>query len=158
MIPTIAINSIVSKWRDAIKNNAAIEAYCQAKYGKSLKIYVSIDKKEPPRDVDCPYVILFPGEKNEGLDQPEYSYAVTIGWAIYNKTKTTVDNVVEYVGASEVDELGQMIYGAIATLNPSYPASSLYYTIETYQHFPQMVGQMVVTLDVPITMGTTLSY
>ena len=158
MIPTISLQSIVEKWRDAIKNSAAISSFCQEKYGKDLTLFVGFNGKHPPQGHDCPYVVIFPGSKTEGLGEPEYQYMVSLGWAIKQDAVTVTDGVHEVLGVKESDQLGQLLYGAIAEASANYPVTHAEYDIETQTFFPQFPGRIDAVISVPVTMGANLVY
>jgi hypothetical protein len=120
-LPTMTLQSIVKKWRDAIKNSSAISAFCKEKYGKDLTIFVGYNGKKPPHDEDCPFVVIFPGTKTEGLGEPEYQYMVSVGWAIIQSSIEVIDGVHEVQGVYETDQLGQLIYETIAVASNNYP-------------------------------------
>ena len=158
MFPTIPITDFTRKWRDAIANSAAISAFCSQKYGKPLSLYVGIDGKKSPTDKNCPLVVIFPGGKTEGIGEGEYSYTGSIGWSIVQPNVTVTDGLAENTGVYEADELGQLILTTIAEINPSYPVTRVDYSFESNDFFPQYPGRMDITIQIPVVMGTQISY
>ena len=158
MIPTITLQSIVEKWRDAIKYSSAISSFCQTKYGKPLTLYVGFNGKNPPKAENCPFAVIFSGTKTEGLGEPEYQYMVSIGWAILQDDVTITNGVHEVIGAKESDQLGQLLYEAIAEASTNYPVTHVEYDVETQTFFPQFPGRIDAVISVPVTMGANLVY
>lgn len=158
MFPTIPITDFTQKWRDAIKNSTAISAFCMAHYEKALSLYVGINGKKPPDDGNCPLIIVFPGEKVEGIGESEYHYTGSIGWSIIQPKVTVTNGVSENNGIYEADELGQLILTAIAEINPSYPVSRVDYSFESNVFFPQFPGRMDITIEIPVVMGAQITY
>ena len=157
-IQTITLESIVKKWRDAIKNSTAISAFCTTKYRKSLSLFVGVNGKKPPTENDCPLIIIFPGSKVEGLGESEYQYMISVGWSILQPSVTVVNGVSETTGTYETDELGQLIYAAIAEASLDYPITHIEYSIETNEFFPQFPGRIDAIITVPVAFGANLTY
>ena len=153
IMPTIAIAQIAKRWRDAIATDTDIEAFCQTKYGRSIKAMLGFDSFDKPTDEDCPYATVVPLKKNEGLCNDKYTYVLAIGWAIVNDTVDRVGNKVTFPGVEEVEELGRLIFNAVAALNPEFPVEDSDFDIESMAWFPQHVGRMDLTLSYTVPMG-----
>ncbi|MBP2639320.1 MAG: hypothetical protein H6Q66_271 [Firmicutes bacterium] len=158
MVPTLKLRDIVVKWRDALQASSAIQSYCTTKYSKSPKIYVGINGKSLPADTDCPIIIIYPGEKSEGLELQEYSYTLTVGWTILQSATTTTGSITEYTGATECDDLGQLIYLELAQLSTNYPVSEVKYNIEPVAYYPRFPGRMDITVKIKPVNGYSISY
>ncbi|WP_144350845.1 hypothetical protein [Sporomusa termitida] len=128
------------------------------KYSKPLSLYIGIDGKKPPADTNCPLVIVFPGGKVEGGGETECRYTGSIGWSIIQSHVAKQDGIIENTGLYEADELGQLLLATIAEINPSYPVSHVEYSFESNDFFPQFPGRMDITIQVPVRMGTQISY
>lgn len=158
MVPTLQLSEIISRWRDALQASAAIQNYCTAKYGKSPQIYVGINGKNPPVETDCPMIFLYPGSKSEGLELQEYTYQLTVGWKIIQAATTANGNVTEYLGVTECDGLGQLIYQELAQLTAANPISAVNYCLEPVVYYPQFPGRMDITLKITPVNGYSINY
>ena len=158
MIPTLKLSDIINKWRDALQASQAIQNYCTTKYSKAPKIYVGINGKQPPADADCPFIILYPGGKSEGLELQEYSYKLTVGWTILQEATTVTSNITEYLGVKECDDLGQLIYQELAQLTTDNPISVVNYNIEPVAYYPRFPGRMDITLKITAVNGYSINY
>lgn len=159
MFPSISLETIAKKWRDAIANSTAIGDFCTTNYGKVPKIYVGLDPRHKPTSSDCPYIVLGGFTKHEGLEQGTYHYAGSVGWVVYETAVASVTGQVnELQGLYHLDQLGQLIWEAIAEINPNYPLSELSYSIDMLDYVPQYAGNADIIISVPVTMGATLSY
>ena len=158
LVPTLALESIVKKWKDALVASTALNGYCQTNFGKLPKIYVGLDPRVSRTQTDCPYIAISPISKQEGLDHSEYKYTCIVGWVILNNDTTTTGNVTELDGVYQLDQLGQLIWQAIADINPNYPLSDLDYNVDMLDYVPQFAGHANITLTVPITMGAGINY
>lgn len=158
MIPTLKLNDIIDKWRDALQASQPIQNYCTAKYAKSPKLYIGINGKTPPAAEDCPLIILYPGAKSEGLELQEYTYKLSVGWVILQNATTVTGNTTEYAGVKECDDLGQLIYLELAQLSTDNPISIVNYTIEPSAYYPRFPGRMDITLKITSVNGYSINY
>lgn len=158
MIPTLKLSSIISKWRDTLQTSSSIQNYCTTKYSKIPKIYIGINGQNPPKETDCPLIILYPGEKSEGLELQEYTYKLTVGWTIFQDTATTDSGITEYLGIVECDDLGQLIYLELARLSADNPISTVNYSIEPVAYYPRFHGRMDITIKITPVNGYNINY
>lgn len=158
MIPTLKLSDILNRWRDAIQSSQAIREYCIAKYGRVPKIYIGMNGKQLPADSDCPFIVLYPGAKTEGLELQEYTYTLTVSWTILQSAINTANEVNEYTGVSECDNLGQLIYLELAQLSTDNPISAVDYSIESSAYYPRFLGRMELTLKITSVNGYDIIY
>lgn len=156
---TITLSSILQKWEAALLASSAIQDFCMEKYNKAPTLYVGYDKKRPATTADCPVIILFTGNKDEGLEQDIFTYRASIGWSVANKNKdTSTPGVIRYPGVFESDELGQLIWAVIAEASDNWPVSRAYYDLEAVEFFPQVPGRMDIEIDVIPPIGAPIEY
>ena len=158
MIPTLNLSDITGRWRDTLQASQPIRDYCLAKYNKAPAIYVGINGKTPPADTDCPLIILYPGAKSEGLELQEYTYKLTVGWTILQAEAAASNNVKEYLGVTECDGLGQLIYQELAQIDADHPISEVHYSIEPVAYYPRFTGRMDITLKITLANGYRITY
>ena len=158
MVSTLKLSDIISKWRDALQASQAIQAYCLEKYNKAPQIFVGTNGKAQPADTDYPLVVLYPGSKAEGLELPEYTYKIAVGWTIRQEAKVMSGNITEYRGVSECDDLGQLIYLELANVSPDNPISEMNYHIEPVAYYPCFPGRMDITLKITPVNGYNINY
>ena len=158
MIPTLKLNDIIDKWRDALQASQVIQDYCTTKYAKPPKLYIGINGKTQPAASDCPLIILYPGSKSEGLELQEYTYKLSVGWVILQSATTVTGNTTEYAGIKECDDLGQLIYLELAQLSTDNPISIVNYNIEPVAYYPRFPGRMDITLKITSVNGYSINY
>ena len=156
--PTLPLKEILQKWCDVLSTDQDIIDYCMAKYGKAPTVFVGLDVRDSPGEEDCPLIVVFPGDKNEGLKQANYQYNLSIGFVILQENFTTTGNVREYHGIYEVDDIAQLSLKAVVVASEDYPVSQATIRIDLTEHQPQYAGHMDLTIDIPVTMGAELSY
>jgi len=154
----IPFETILTKVRDALKNSAAIKTFCQTKYSKDPLIFIGFNAADPPTDGDCPAIIVFPGVKSEGEEISEFSYNLTVSWSILNKSPTVTNNVVEYAGLYESDQLGHLIYDVLKNISANSPISSAEYFIDATTSHPQFPGRLDITFTIPVVIGGDISF
>ena len=123
--------------------------YCQGKYERDPTVFVGINRKDPPKDADCPYIVILPGVKAEGEDVPDFHYGLTVGWVISNEE---MENN-ELTGLGECDDLGQLILEAIKAICPDHPVSTVTYELNPVDHFPKIIGEMQLELSITPYIG-----
>lgn len=156
MIPTMPVTTVMKKWRDILAADPAVKAFCLSKYGKEPMIFLGNDVRNSPEEDSCPYIMLLPGDKVEGMLK-EYEYQASIGWVIYQEEVTVTGNVVEFNGLTEVDELGQLILKAVNE-GGSVPFKRIDYDIDYMAMQPQYGGRMDIKIEIPFTIGGTIEY
>jgi hypothetical protein len=152
---TLPLMSIAKRWAEALAADPNITDFCQAKYGKQQIIYLGMDTKHLPNSDNCPRIIIQIGEKLEGEGERQHQYILTVGWTIKNEKFAQADNIIEYAGMQECDDLGQLIYSCINSVNPDFPIETATYTIAPIDFFPQFVGDLeaVITINNVIGVG-----
>lgn len=164
MIPGLALTAIMARWRDRLRDSAALADFCQSRYGKPPAIFVGIDPAAPPAESDCPYIAIQTGYKIEGTDWKHYRYAVSVRWAVVNPAKTTIGGVTELDGIYDADQLGQIILSELAQASPSQTIGYVKYyplTAEALQsaaYGPKFEGGMEIKVYVTPAMGGVINY
>ncbi len=156
MIQTIPLYDLIKCWKDALADSPEIESYCQTQFGRSLRIFVGIDKVKPPTESDCPYAVIMDGKKTE--TSAPYLYSATIGWVVLSGQIEVSGNVAELPGVEQCDALGQLIFKAIFDANQSNVATIGDYAINTFEFLPQIAGEAIITVEVTPCIGTGLIY
>ena len=168
---TLALQKIINAWFTDISQSQDIKDYCTEHFHKKLKYIVGGNPRESPSEEDCPFIVVMNDNKLEGEGLDTYTYSAVIVWAISN-TAMIVDgteqpfggypeaDTITLKGAVEVDELGQLIYEAVAkcAIDHGYPLSKVEYDLSPKASFPQFVGYMRIETEIEPTMGEILDY
>ncbi len=169
-ITTLQLKIMARRWRDILKNSTRIRDFCVEKYGRRPTIFVGVNGRKLPDKRHGPAIFILPGVKTEGLI-PEFAHAIAVSWFIVQE-KISVDGVeqpwrenvtgelIEFLGAYEADDLGQIIYEVLAEeLMDDYPITKAEYDIDTSpEYFPQWPGHMVLTTEIDPCMGEIIYY
>lgn len=108
------ISELLISLRDTFANDQTISNFCQNKYGKTQKVFLGVDHRNPPLQGDYPIIVIFsvdkaPREEGSGWSIKEAS----IGVGVINETSVTDGNKVTYPGMEEVQKLRELVEDAI---------------------------------------------
>jgi hypothetical protein len=150
----------VVKWKEQLTVSTSILTFCQTKYDKTLRLFVGVDPALLPEVTDCPYIIIQPLLKSEGMERKHYRYTISVKWAVFNPEKAENNGVSELMGLYDCDHLGQLILGAISQASPANPISYVKYQLpgEEMNAYPRFEGSMEVKVDAVPSLGSILKY
>lgn len=148
---------LVELFLDSLKIDEKITAFCIEKYGKAPVFFVGMDINQPPAEDDCPYILLAPTEKQEGLREM-LRYSVSIAWSVANKEIKQEDNVIRFAGTAESDELGQLILRATSKALNNSVIHDVNYMIDTITQYPQFPGEVGLIVAIPNAIGGEIEF
>ena len=99
----------------AIASDAAIEAFCQAKFGKSISIYIHIDPKNPPSISLAPWVGLTIQGYRRTTDSNLLTMDFDLESAVFcdSNARTTTGNIVTMDGFGVLEDLSDLVFSVI---------------------------------------------
>lgn len=150
---TASLVNLTRLFAEKLADSEEIKQYCTDHYKKEQIVFLGTDLKQPPSEDTCPYIVVVPGEKQEGLTQKQFTYVVDIMWCIFNK-EITKDKLVEFVGMDEADNLGQLILNTVVNSLKNSVVNQIDYSVNGLTEYPQFPGQMSLTINVPHVIGT----
>jgi hypothetical protein len=152
------INTLLNALVNAIATDADLTAWCNTTYGRQHKVFVNIDKRNPPGEEDCPFVIIFPIQKRVGrggVGQKLHGFEADC--CIYNEDSgtPTEPNVLWCTGVTEIEAFRKKVETAIANINIS---NILLETIdieyEVIESFPFLWAGMTLIITETVTIGS----
>ncbi len=155
---TLSLNTICDKWLDILEKSEKLEEYCQTKYEKSPKFYLGGDPKNPPKETDCPYFVILPSGKDEGLSLSPFSYTVYILCAIAQSGIDKNGNETRLKGTEEISEISQIVYEELQTNLIENPISSFTLDVLPGTKFPQFASNMTLITEIDPAMGEEMAY
>ncbi len=160
MIPGILLSDIVARWRDRLQASAAVNDFCQTRFGKSPRIYLGTDAAAPPQDEDCPFIVIQPVRKTEGTEYRQYRYTVLVRWAVVNSAQTVTGAVTELAGLADCDRLGQLILAELASASAEHPLSYVKYQLPAPESLtlPRFEGSLEAKIYLVPAMGGNIVY
>jgi len=141
--------SVSRRWGDAIATDREIDAWCRDHYGRGITVFVGINGKEPPRETDCPYVVIRPASSGIRQEEEIQRHEIVLGWVVSNRDeRETTHGVREIAGLSESEDLGRMIFGLIVQdEDVKVQAGELVLGSDAPDVWPQILSTMALTLN-----------
>lgn len=144
----------------AIANNAAIESYCQAMFGKSISVYVHIDAKSPPSVSKAPWAGITIQTYSRPAENNTHVVTFQMESAVYCSepqavpaAEETFGEVVILKGFETIEDLSDLVFAAIETaVSTSATQLSTTYNDEqqtslTISEFPGWIASRVWTIS-----------
>jgi hypothetical protein len=132
IVPAITPLAVLTAAYSAIRNDAATVSYCQTQWKKALKIFVGLDKINPPKEEDAPFLVLTPSPSPYDMGQApaddRRNFSFECYWGILEKGKTESDSqtTITQDGLTKSDALGQLILNALYQQFPDTLFSAQY--------------------------------
>lgn len=154
----IDYKSILQGFRDVLKDDAAIEAWCQAEFTSSLTVFVGMDTANPPTRDDLPLAIVGTELSSiRGQEAGTYTHIIGVDFGILWEDATSQpaasDNATEFEGLYKLSELGELIWTALEGASNNVALSRADYDLDALELFPLLTGGMRITIDTPHLLG-----
>lgn len=154
----ISLMDVVDKVVTALSTNAALIAWADATYDKTITILVGLDERNRPGPETCPLILVRPESQSLGQGAAEMQHRVQIDWAVYDDATTTSGTVTEYTGVRRIDEMGRLVWDALkAGVSDEVAMDRSEYVLETVERFPMLLGGMDITINVPQLIGAEIT-
>ncbi len=148
------INTLTGIIKTAIADSAAITTWCTTNYSQDITIYVNLDLTDPPKESNCPYVVIYPLGKQVGemMSPKRHNYEVIA--CIYDATSTTTGNVTEYAGVTNIESLRKLIETAITAADMATAwVAEIDIEYETIENFPFILAAMGIGVIESVQIG-----
>jgi len=148
MVLKLKMRDIINKLHDTLQASNDIRDYCMAKYDTAPKIVVGTSVKRLFLNINYPQIILYPGAKQDDLKLHEYTYKLAVKWTIFQSKTFKTSDKKEYLGVTECDELGQLIYMSLPGLCKNSSINKVSYSLVPGTCYPRFPGWMDITLRI----------
>lgn len=142
------ITTLINAIRDAVKDNAAVSAWCTTNYSVAHNVYKGVDTRQPPASSSYPLVHIFPVAKSlgYGLESEDHIIGVTVG--LYDATQTTTGTLIEMEGIDNLEAFRKLVETAIvgAVSSPRF-IESIEVEYETIEFFPFFLANMEIHIS-----------
>lgn len=103
------INSLIGSYASALASNADLKLWANMYYGQDHTVFVNIDKRNPPSQESCPFIIIYPLNKSVGL-QPEKKHQIEIDCCIFDEAEETPAeaNLKGFAGVQRIETFRKM--------------------------------------------------
>lgn len=153
---TVSFKTTLESFKDALSRNAALTAWAHAAYGKAQRVYVNIDMRNPPGELNCPYVLLRPLMASYGRAATQKTMDYELMCSIYdeNWTLDPETNAVEYAGVQRCMDMLDLVVAAIAAVNTGNALlQQISAEFETIEFFPFFMAGCPISLVEPLTIS-----
>lgn len=97
---------------NAIKTDADLLSFCNAKFGKAPNFLIGFDPKSPPSMANTPLIVLVPSgwrDEHKGIR----NHTILLSTIIKSDAATTADGVTIHGGIEISEELEDIVFGLI---------------------------------------------
>ena len=132
-----------------IKNNAAIDQWAKAQYGKGITCFLGIGSTTAtmPSEEHVPFVIITEGTVIRGKAGNPESASITLGWDVIAQGQQDEDGIRILTGSTVSNDLGELIVDAIEQVTAYYTVDSIEVTPATTEEWgPRFPGIMTINL------------
>ena len=96
----------------AIQSNAAVAAYCSAKFSKQPNYYIGFDGRKPPADDKVPYVAVVPSA-TAMQDGAHEEHSIMIGVVCTDGDTNTTSGRTKYIGYKTISDFERVVFDAV---------------------------------------------
>lgn len=150
------INTIISDMAQDLALNAGLLAWSKVTYGQDHKVYINIDRRNPPGEDDCPYVVIYPITKNVGSAESAKKHGLEMVCCIHDDASRThaETNVTEYEGVQNIETFRKKVEGILddTDLGDAF-IETVDIEYDTIEMFPFMMAGMVVSIHEDWSFG-----
>ena len=72
------INTLIDTITSAVSVDLSTTTWCTTNYGQAHRVFKNADRRDPPGESECPFVIVYPLNKSVGERQSRKSHAVEV--------------------------------------------------------------------------------
>lgn len=122
---------------EALAASADLSDWALANCGRGHKVFWGIDPQNPPRETDCPCLVLLPGGKDLGEGRAPQLVDFLLTAALLDvgaEISADYDNLIEYVSIAKLDAFRLW---AISAVNAALPAGLLFARLEVEYDFDE---------------------
>jgi len=152
------INELTVDFAEAVAKNTALETWCQAQYALDHTVYAGLDIRNPPKDSDCPYVVLYPVRKEFGQHRREKLHEFEVVSCLHDTTTRVHEdalNLVEYTGVQNIETMRKLVEDAISGVDiGNLTLSVVAVDYEMIESFPFFMCGMVIQVWEGVTIGS----
>lgn len=140
-----------------VKNSDEIGEFCRRNFKRSLLQMVGVDINNAPESGDAPFLIYEPIIKNIGDQEAEFEYEFYLRLGVKGSDKAEKDgDIVRYKGIYQIEELGNLIVGAIKNsidCKSNLEAYEINFYHDEINVFPLYSGTIILRFSVPHVIG-----
>jgi len=130
----------------AVYGNAAVQAFCQAAYGRGPTLIYGIDPENPPGQGSYPIVTVVSAVRGASLARNAAEYNLGFLVAVNNDALTTSGGVTRYTGMVEAGDLAELVeFAVVGQLRQQFPQITIDAEIGIESDYPLFGGVITIT-------------
>lgn len=109
----IALANNISR---AVATDASLASWCNTTYGREHRVFKRIDRRNPPGQNDCPFVVIRPIGKSSGERRERKSHSVKVDVCVFDASNDPDDalyGVDSYQAESDLELFRQKVLTSV---------------------------------------------
>jgi hypothetical protein len=151
------ITSLVNVIAAAVASDPEIKTWCDVTYGQTHKVYKNADRRNPPGEDDCPFVILFPTGKTAGERRSRKNHRIEVDVCIHDDSTSFSDDIaglISYAGVDRIEEFRKLVETAVETADTERcTVDDVDIEYNTVENFPFLWAGTVFNFGEPARVG-----
>ncbi|BBO92053.1 hypothetical protein [Desulfosarcina ovata] len=148
------INTLIDTIVTAVSTDSTITSWASTTYSQAHQVFENVDRRDPPGEEACPFVIIYPSGKSAGQSQDKKHHHVEVDVCIYDETKTVSGNVTSYAGTSRLETFRKYVENAVVGADVGNAlVDDLDVEYDTVDSFPFMWAGMIFTIGEDVLIG-----
>ncbi len=149
------INGIIDLFSSGVAAHPALTTWANTTYGRSHKIFVNFDKRNPPGEAECPFVVIYPMSKTAGISVGEKKHAFEVDCCIYDESTRSTGQIIEYNSVRRIEEMRKLVENVLVATDLG---NALMQTVDieydVIESFPFAWAGMVIEISELFTLGS----
>ena len=117
-------------------------------------MFKNADRRDPPGEDECPFVIVYPLSKSVGHSQGRKYHQVEVDVCLFDDTKTTTGNVTSYTGTGNLETFRKHVENAVVGTSMGYcTVDDLEVEFNVLESFPFIWAGMVFRIGEDVLLG-----
>lgn len=140
---------------NAIGRGAAIDAWCDANFGRPLKVFADVESDALPTAADMPYAILHtPGvEKHQERREQRYSMSVDLAIDKNAFASRAETNIAQPAGIEMILDLATLVAAAVKAALPANTVFGYSLAADTLGALPEVYAYMELDFTTTVTIA-----
>jgi hypothetical protein len=140
-VSDLAVDSL-----NAVAADSAVQAFCQAAYGRAPVLMYGFDAENPPDQGSYPLVAVTEVVRSASLARNAAEYTVGLIVAVNNDTVATAAGLTTYQGMADAGDLAELVEAAVvAVLRRQFPKVSIDAEMGVASDYPLFAGIVTIT-------------
>ncbi len=152
------INTLIDALAVAIASDSVTTAWSTAAYGQSHQVFLNVDRRNPPGEDECPFVIIYPLGKSAGESQARKVHTVEVDVCLHDESSDTLANVqgvTTYAGLGNLETFRKHVENAVVGASIGRCAvDALEVEFNTIDSFPFMWAGMIFRIGEDVLIGS----